>query len=56
MVTTYENNDPTAHICLILGPRRCWLLIRALLCKILGFHGGDYEEFRLLGCYALWLL
>jgi hypothetical protein len=20
-------------------------------CKILSFHGGDYEEWRLLGCY-----
>jgi hypothetical protein len=27
-----------------------------MLCKIRGFHGGDYEEFRLLGCYAVWLL
>jgi hypothetical protein len=25
-------------------------------CKISGFHGGDYEECRLLGCYAVWLL
>jgi hypothetical protein len=22
-------------------------------CKILGFHGGDYEKWRLLGCYAV---
>jgi hypothetical protein len=22
----------------------------------LRFHGGDYEEWRLLGCYAVWLL
>jgi hypothetical protein len=26
-----------------------------MLCKIWGFHGGDYEEWRLLGCYAAWL-
>jgi hypothetical protein len=26
------------------------------LCKIWGFHGGDYEECCLLGCYAVWLL
>jgi hypothetical protein len=25
-------------------------------CKILGFHSGDYEEWRLLGCHAMWLL
>jgi hypothetical protein len=23
---------------------------RLMLCKILGFHGGEYEECRLLGC------
>jgi hypothetical protein len=27
-----------------------------MLCKIWGFHGGDYEEWCLLGCYAVWLL
>jgi hypothetical protein len=26
------------------------------LCKIWGFRGGDYEEWCLLGCYAVWLL
>jgi hypothetical protein len=26
------------------------------LCKVWGFNGGDYEEWRLLGCYAVWLL
>jgi hypothetical protein len=25
-------------------------------CKIWGFHGSDYEESCLLGCYAVWLL
>jgi hypothetical protein len=24
--------------------------------SIKGFHGGDYEEWRLLECYAVWLL
>jgi hypothetical protein len=24
--------------------------------KVLGFHCGDYEEYRLLGCYTAWLL
>jgi hypothetical protein len=23
------------------------------VCKIWDFHGGDYEEYRLLGCYAV---
>jgi hypothetical protein len=27
-----------------------------ILFKIWGFHGGDYEEWCLLGCYAVWLL
>jgi hypothetical protein len=26
------------------------------LCNIWGFHGSDYEERRLLGYYAMWLL
>jgi hypothetical protein len=25
-------------------------------CKIWSFHGGDYDERCLLGCYAVWLL
>jgi hypothetical protein len=25
-------------------------------CKTSGFHGSDYEEWCLLGCYAVWLL
>jgi hypothetical protein len=24
--------------------------------KISGFHRGDYEEWCILGCYAVWLL
>jgi hypothetical protein len=28
----------------------------AVSCKVGGFHGGDYEEWCLLGCYAVWLL
>jgi hypothetical protein len=27
-----------------------------LIVKYLRFHGGDYEQCRLLGCYAVWLL
>jgi hypothetical protein len=26
------------------------------LFKISGFHGGDYEEWHLMGYYAVWLL
>jgi hypothetical protein len=29
---------------------------RVILCEICGFHDGDYEECRLLGCDAVWLL
>jgi hypothetical protein len=29
---------------------------RLMLCKIWGFHGGDFKECRLLGCCAVWLL
>jgi hypothetical protein len=32
-----------------------WLWI-SIICKIWGFHGGEYEKWRLLGCYAVWLL
>jgi hypothetical protein len=28
---------------------------RSMLCKIWGFHGDDYEECRLVGCWAVWL-
>jgi hypothetical protein len=31
-------------------------LSQLMLYKIWRFHGGDYEEWRLLGCYAVWLL
>jgi hypothetical protein len=31
-------------------------LIQFLIYKIWGFHGSDYEKWRLLGCYAAWLL
>jgi hypothetical protein len=30
--------------------------LSSLLCKILGFHGSDYEKWRLQGCDAVWLL
>jgi hypothetical protein len=29
---------------------------QSMECKIWGSHGGDYEEWCFLGCYALWLL
>jgi hypothetical protein len=29
---------------------------RLMLCEIWGLHGGDYEECRPLGCYAVWFL
>jgi hypothetical protein len=30
--------------------------IKFPLCKVWGFHSGDYEEWCLLGCYTVWLL
>jgi hypothetical protein len=36
----------------ITSPLRSLLM----LCKIWGFQGCDYEECRLLGCDAVWLL
>jgi hypothetical protein len=30
--------------------------ITKVQCNISGFHGGEYEEFRFLACYAVWLL
>jgi hypothetical protein len=32
------------------------IIVTCFLCKIWGFHGGDYEEWRFLGCYAVCLL
>jgi hypothetical protein len=40
-------------------PHSCkWTRIKKeiQLCKIWSIHGGDYDEWRLLGCYAVWLL
>jgi hypothetical protein len=34
----------------------CVLFERNNVCEIRGFRGGNYEEWRLLGCYAVWLL
>jgi hypothetical protein len=30
--------------------------INEYICKIWGFHGGDYKQCHLLGCYTVWLL
>jgi hypothetical protein len=53
-----------ASLCLylyILGPNQLISpeegdRIQSPNCKILGFHDGDYEEWRPLRCYAAWLL
>jgi hypothetical protein len=37
-------------------PHETFLLQRLMSSKILGFHGGDYKDCRLLGCDAVWLL
>jgi hypothetical protein len=40
-----------------LSTNNCYRFVTVcIICKICGFHGGDYEEWCLLGCYAVWLL
>jgi hypothetical protein len=39
-----------------LGPVNPIIKLPWKLCKIWGFHNGDYEVWCLLGCYAMWLL
>jgi hypothetical protein len=39
----------------LLAPNSHWQ-IPSRKCNIWGFHGGDYEEWCLLGCHAVWLL
>jgi hypothetical protein len=62
----FDENE-TIHICTSILSSIWALLIlnkaavaaihkQYYLCKIWGFHGGDYEEWCLLGCYAVWLL
>jgi hypothetical protein len=47
----------------ILHPPKSWssnwnafIIKHIQTCMILDFHGGDYEKYRLLGRYAVWLL
>jgi hypothetical protein len=41
---------------LAVSSNRSTLWRKVIQYKIWGFHGGDYEEWCLLGCYAVWLL
>jgi hypothetical protein len=43
------------YLQLILRATVCKTLKLRLLCKIWGFHGGDYEECSLLGCGDVWV-
>jgi hypothetical protein len=57
-MTRFKKKLNMIHFCRFLCPL---LGIRVYAadsegCKILGFRGGGYEECRLLGCYAVWLL
>jgi hypothetical protein len=55
LCSMYETAEPwislTDASILTAGIRMEWQL-----CKIWGFHGGNHEEWCLLGCYAVWLL
>jgi hypothetical protein len=45
----------TGHIAR-MGAKRNAYRIFVAVCKIWGFHGGDYEECRFLGCGAVYIL
>jgi hypothetical protein len=36
--------------------KKCWASNKKWRPKIWRFHGGDYAQWHLLGCYAVWLL
>jgi hypothetical protein len=49
-IRTPVRTSQETHYVSVTEPRQL------MLCKILGFHGGDYEEFRLLRSYAVALV
>jgi hypothetical protein len=51
-----EDNSEISKYTADVATRRPVNRNRGINGKILGFHGGDYEEWCLLGCYAVWLL
>jgi hypothetical protein len=57
-VMPYELNSRRNYISAIIrnSKNSANHILKVLTLKILGFHGGDYEEWCLLGCYAVWLL
>jgi hypothetical protein len=52
MTTKYAVTGRTSQETLLLRYRTKPVMLR----KFCGFDGGDYKEFRLLGCEAVWLL
>jgi hypothetical protein len=42
--------------CVVWGYSLVNLTVSKYKSRILGLHGGDYEECRLLGCVAVWIL
>jgi hypothetical protein len=55
IISSLNNNlSNVRHKFLIWG--KTMLTNMRAYCRIWGFHGGDYEEWCLLGCYAVWLL
>jgi hypothetical protein len=65
---TYSNQFSTNSLCLVTfirwynnglksqnGNKNAPITIRNI-CKILRFYCSDYEEWRILGCYTMWLL
>jgi hypothetical protein len=53
---SYDNCNNIPAVCRCDPEEECEFTSEDKLLTLLGFHGGDYEEWRLLGCYAVWFL
>jgi hypothetical protein len=58
-LSSYSPPPPPAYrtkVAAAAGMQQRRKYLRPKNSKTRGFHGGDYEEWRLMGCYAVWLL
>jgi hypothetical protein len=56
MKSNYLIRSRTSDIQAQLGRNKTGEIVFSFLYEIRGFHGGDYEEFRLLRCDSVLLL